>query len=98
MTRGSYPDDIIANRLSALSGMPPDAHRGDAKGILLAALFQIQKPKAARGRAERMDHAALLRELGHEAEATELEAIARHIGPAAPGRARRRKRAGKAGG
>ena len=54
MTRGSYPDDIIAIRLSALSGMPPDAHGGDAKGILMADLFQIQKPKAARERAERI--------------------------------------------
>ena len=41
-----------------------------------------------------VDHAALLRELGREGEAVEMDARARRIGPAAPGRARRRRRRG----
>ncbi len=41
-----------------------------------------------------MDHAAILRDLGRESEAAQMEARARRIGPAAPGRARRRRRQG----
>jgi len=65
----------------------------EAEPLLRRALAIMEKqigpehPTVARGL---VDYAALLRELGREAEAAEMDARARQIGPAPPGRARRR--------
>jgi len=55
----STPTDRVASALSKWSGLPPDQHDGDARGIVMADLFQIEKPKAARERAERIHKACL---------------------------------------
>jgi len=55
----STPTDRVASALSKWSGLPPDEHDGDARDIVMADLFQIEKPKAARGRAERIHKACL---------------------------------------
>ena len=54
MTGETHPEQLIMAALSKWSGLPPDAHKGDAKGIFLADMFQIRKPKTARDRAERI--------------------------------------------
>lgn len=65
-----------------------------AEPLLRRGLYIVEKqlgpnhPTVARGL---MDHAAILRELGRETEAAEMETRARKIGPAPPGQAKRRQ-------
>lgn len=53
-----YPVDSIARALSAWSGLPPEAHEGDAWGIVLADLFQMKTLGTAKDRADRIKSAA----------------------------------------